>query len=116
MDKYDEQIKKYKDIENPEQQRQQISNDWTKAMGLFQFVIDKRYKIEGPNDYGCLTLIRAGEHFAYRGGNKDYELTRQIREDERIPKEHTDIDLDNVHIFAEWQRKLDEEIRGEVTI
>jgi hypothetical protein len=59
-----------------------------------------------PGVYGCLTMIRREEAIAWTA-----ELTDAIRADDRLP-----IDLAGalpvLEVFAEWQRRLDQEIRN----
>ena len=57
--------------------------------------------IDDPH-IGCLTQIRAGERVA-----QTRELTLAIQNDDRLPKCVGHIHLGNLHIFAEWQRKID---------
>jgi hypothetical protein len=52
---------------------------------------------------GCLTQIVSGVREAYT-----QELTKQIRADKRIP--HSDITVNDLEVFAEWQRKIDKEL------
>ena len=40
------------------------------------------------------------------------ELTKAIRKDPRIPKLPKNITVADLPVFAEWQRRLDKEIRG----
>lgn len=64
---------------------------------------------------GCLTQIRAGGGVvaAGRDGLGDPKLTREIRADERIPKSPHAITLDDLPVFAEWNRRLDQELDRE---
>jgi hypothetical protein len=52
---------------------------------------------------GCLVLIR---RFSFAVAETD-ELTEGIRADENIPISDVDISVDNLHIFAQWQRRID---------
>lgn len=54
---------------------------------------------------GCLTQVKSGRFPA----NND-ELTRAIRADERIPEDAHYITINNLPVFAEWQRRLDKEL------
>lgn len=56
--------------------------------------------------YGCLTQIR-GTNYKVAATDK---LTNEIRQDERIPDSYDRITVDNLHVFAEWQRRLDKEL------
>ena len=69
---------------------------------LFQYAGD----IYKDQQIGCLTQIRAGERVA-----ETRALTIAIQDDERLPKSVGHIHLGNLHIFAEWQRKIDTQLR-----
>lgn len=64
---------------------------------------------------GCLTLIRNPEKTieSLNSGKQSRlvactdELTKAIRRDKRIPKEGNDISVNDLPVFAEWQRKID---------
>ena len=62
---------------------------------------------------GCLTQIRQDSRlgFAYARVADSWELTAQIRDDDRIPIHEHEITLENLPVFAEWQRRLDRELR-----
>lgn len=67
--------------------------------------------IGNKNDFshGCLTQIRTGYRvgvFAAPNGIINYELTREIVADERIPKSPMTITKESLPVFAEWQRKI----------
>lgn len=51
---------------------------------------------------GCLTQVASG---AFPSPN--VQLTLEIRKDSRIPHMPEDITVDDLPVFAEWQRKLD---------
>lgn len=55
---------------------------------------------------GCLTQIRFGGWNA-----QTKKLTLDISADERIPDSVYRITPDNLHVFAQWQRRLDKELR-----
>lgn len=60
---------------------------------------------------GCLTTIRQnGGHFPRLAWTD--ELTQEILQDTRIPDDCTLITVSDLPVFAEWQRRLDKEIRG----
>lgn len=102
MDKYDRQIlelTRYPD---------RIMKHWGNGWGLFQFATPSG-KSE-PNLYpecGCLTMISSTP--AYEASTE--ELTEAIRNDPRIPVDPELIEVEHLPIFAEWQRRLDKEIR-----
>lgn len=56
---------------------------------------------------GCLTMIK-GHSESYCAETP--ELTKAILADDRIPGDDREITVDNLHVFAEWQRKLDKEL------
>jgi len=55
---------------------------------------------------GCLTEIRGGTKVGWTP-----ELTDEIRNDGRIPSSPQGITVDDLPVFAEWQRRLDKELR-----
>lgn len=65
---------------------------------LFKFVMPDGQ----TGDCGCLTQISRGNR---QGWTR--EITNMIRADGTIPKWAEDINVNNLHIFAEWQRKVD---------
>ena len=73
---------------------------------LFQFAEKNSDEIE--SECGCLTMIRSHK-FAVVVGRPD--LTKEIRNDDRIPNGPSGITTDNLHVFAEWQRRLDKELQ-----
>lgn len=58
---------------------------------------------------GCLTQVAAGTHLA-----KTAALTLEIRADKRIPTDEYKITVQDLPVFAEWQRKIDRELGREV--
>lgn len=54
---------------------------------------------------GCLTQIRGGFEVA-----QTPELTEAILRDIRLPCDEDDITVDDLPIFAEWQRRIDKEL------
>lgn len=59
------------------------------------------FAVTGPG-CGCLTQVRLGTSEAPTPG-----LTASIRADYRIPRDEEDITVEDLHVFAEWQRKID---------
>jgi hypothetical protein len=111
-DKYDEAIAFL--TANPHK----ISECWMApdnllAGELFQFVTPSG--LYDSNDYmteqcrkpGCLSQIRADRGLAWTP-----ELTKEVKKDERIPADEYQIGVEHLPVFAEWQRRLDKEIRG----
>lgn len=61
----------------------------------------------------CLTQIRGDDIFCDdrdRWIAQTPELTKAIKADERIPSEPTEIEVSDLPVFAEWQRRLDKEL------
>ncbi len=94
---YDEQIAYL--TENPDK----ISDQWMKGIGLF--------RILGPyNGFsGCLTTIRhsKGSDNVYINGKPDEMLAKEIAADERLPMTDTDITIESLPVFKEWQERID---------
>lgn len=85
-----------------------IQNRWEDASPLFYFA-GKMFDLEDGWDSmgcGCLTQIRGDEEIVAATP----ELTLEIRQDERIPKNEKDITLEMLPVFAERQRWLDVEL------
>lgn len=104
MDKYDLEVERL--TKNPEF----IYDSWNDAEPLFQVAARNTHR-----NYGCLTQIRQEIEIYSKGIVHEYhaqtsELTKQIRNDERIPKNPKDIKVEDLPVFAEWQRKLDKEL------
>lgn len=78
-----------------------------KAHCLFQFASPSGRPYR---DCACLTQIRSGEGAAFTVG-----LTKQISGDERIPKNPNHVRVEHLPVFAEWQRRLDRELRRKTT-
>ena len=70
-----------------------LCGDTHQAGCLFRFV-----DTENP---GCLTMIR-GNPKKYNGGKWHDEIAADIR----IPVRSEDITVENLPVFAEWQRKM----------
>ena len=51
--------------------------------------------------YGCLTQIRCGSI------GPTPEITAAIRADDRIPTNENEITVEDLPVFAEWQRRID---------
>ncbi len=96
MDKYDEQIARLR--EKPED----IRKEWGYGGGIFGFATKTRQTVNSDgNTCGCLTMVRDGFNA------ETPELTEAIRADGRIPTNACEITIDDLPIFAEWQRKMD---------
>jgi hypothetical protein len=107
MDKYDEAMDYL--TEYPEE----IPWAWAgpdihEAGCLFKFM--RPYKGNRNELYGCLTMIRnlkKGGPFYVVHVALDDEMTEAIRADERIPTDYSDITVESLPAFAEWQRIAD---------
>lgn len=56
---------------------------------------------------GCLTQIAACGHYPEA---ETPELTKAIRADMRIPKKGSLVTVEDLPVFAEWQRRIDKEL------
>lgn len=93
----------------------QLDEAWIKATPLFKFCNEDG---DIPDECGCLTQVRCGMRPAATP-----ELTEAIRADERIPRnteqiyingwnrKNRDERVELLRVFAEWQRRIDKEIR-----
>lgn len=105
-DKYDEQIARL--LAAPNFQGA-VYSDWMCCKGLFAFCTPSGTvaKPPGGGACGCLTMVKAGGWVAWTP-----ELTAAVRADGRLPKSFLGIEPEQLPAFAEWQRRLDTEIRG----
>jgi hypothetical protein len=111
MDIYNEQIEYL--TKNPNQ----IANDWSTGKGLFKRIGNDKYNEHYMS--GCLTMIRNHPFYnntlndalmpvvAFINNKPNFELTKEIIEDERIPVSVLRIRSEHLPVFAEWQRKID---------
>jgi hypothetical protein len=104
MDKYDKAIAYLSD--HPDE----IMEAWKRphkhvAGCLFQ----KATKTGWSCVSGCLTELR---RWPQLNAATD-ALTDAIRADRRIPMDPYDITVERLGVFAEWQRRLDQELRGD---
>lgn len=108
-DIYDEEIERL--TKDPDE----IGRSWGHVDPLFKYADGG-----GPDDpllydektgrsSGCLTMIRSNlqDNGAFIKGRLDLALTAEIAADERLPKCSTDITLEHLPVFAEWQRRID---------
>lgn len=98
MDKYDKEIAEL--TANPNE----IYMHWVCASPLFQFAT--RRSLGSLIGCGCLTQVRS---LAFEAETP--ELTASVRADKRIPKYAQDISVEDLPVFAEWQRRLDKELK-----
>lgn len=105
-DKYSEAVAYL--TEHPEE----ISDTWFHASThrhgcLFAFCTPSGERVarQDGKHCGCLTMIR-GKWWGDGNAWTD-DLTAAILADERIPAADDDIGVDDLEVFAEWQRKLD---------
>ncbi len=128
-DKYDKAVEHL--TENPEN----IGSAWLNPAGegqggcLFTVVAPLDVKADpwpkrpDGRKCGCLTTIRnAGKVPYIDGGGSPHkmpalawtdDLTERIQADERLPKLPTEITVQHLPIFAEWQRRIDKELNRE---
>lgn len=102
LDRYAKAVKYLKEHPN------QIKNAWRSPQNhpagcLFE--ICSRDGEPGDNingeTVGCLTQVAGGLYLAITAA-----LTKEIRADSRIPKCPDDITVDELEVFAEWQRNI----------
>lgn len=110
MDKYDKAIKYFND--HPSQIRGAWASPGTCEGGaLFMYA-----SVSGTRKLGCgcLTQIRGNVNLSAIGPKNMLmrDITDEIRNDDRIPVRSDDVSVDNLYVFAEWQRRLDKEIRN----
>ena len=103
-DKYDGAIDRL--TENPNT----IWETWNSPHSFFAGCLFMYASKDGypHDDIGCLTTIRRNDGFGRLACTP--ELTEAIRADERIPKNARDIKVEDLPVFAEWQRRLDKEL------
>lgn len=106
MDKYDRQIAELERLEGDDF-RKEVHEQWKASRGLFAFAAPHNEMRTPKGDCcGCLTMIRHNPMFsAYT-----QKLTREIRNDERLPMGVPSITKENLPTLAEWQRRLDKEL------
>jgi len=111
MDKYDEAIAYL--TENPDEIKDAWGDPSNSVPGsvLFGYVgpewTDCSMSKDGIHRCGCLQQIRQdedGEEFTSWWP----EITRQIRQDRSIPKDHEEIGVGDLEAFAKWQRIVDD--------
>lgn len=99
MDRYDAAIQYLK--ENP----RMIYPAWgypRSSRGGSLFLFCAKNNIPAGLDIGCLTMVKDGDEVA-----EDEELTRRIRNDPRIPDDVHGVTVENLPVFAEYQREMD---------
>ena len=102
-DKYDEAVDLLR--QNPDK----ITAAWCSPRsnpGGCLFELAKRSDGELRETDGCLTMIRSYDSCVY----ENEALTKEIRDDTRIPNAKENLTPDNLPVFAEWQRLLDKEL------
>ena len=103
MDKYDKAIEFFTKYPN------MICEKWSDPSSmhgcLFQFATPTG-NMNGSS--GCLTLIRKYD-ILFVPDRPD--LTEEIRKDVRIPLFSDEIRVETLSVFAEWQRRLDKELK-----
>lgn len=111
VDKYDAEIADLLALEHKEFLRI-VHLRWKAGVGLFRMATANGM-LTAADGCGCLTLIRADHDLSAMDmdGNPLHAITAEIRADERIPKSPFKITKESLPAFAEWQRRLDKEIR-----
>lgn len=109
-DKYDEAIEILSDVPD------EILDAWNdpskhRAGCLFAFVTNDG---EAHASAGCLSMILddRGDAVCSKSALKNDALTELIQRDKRIPLHSGDIEVSDLHVFAQWQRFLDGEVRN----
>lgn len=107
MDAYDEIVEALKKTPDSEFRQRAFSawnEPWAFPEGiLFGFCEPNRFDYGSP--CGCLTMVKEGTRRA-----ATLELTLEIRADDRLPKFDSGITKENLHVFAEWQRRMDRDL------
>lgn len=91
----------------------QISHEWSHGMGFFGGVgISDLHSSMADNPYICLTrmklhLFNNKPVYLIVKGKPDMELTEELRNDNRIPRNGASVNSDNLKYFKEWWEKLD---------
>jgi len=106
MDKYDKEIEEIK--KELETDPLAIVKHGSTPTPLFQYVTN-RPNLNELNGCGCLIQIKRNlvDLSAFKNGRKDFELTNEIKKDERIPSRLRKTTLSDLPVLAEWQRKID---------
>lgn len=99
---YDEQI------ECLTQYPEAIYHSWNASQGLFKAIRGDSFVYDLKYSAGCLTQIRVVEsRAAFVNGKVDINLTKEIREDARIPTDPFKITAEDLPVFKEWQERID---------
>lgn len=78
---------------------------------LFQYATRKYGPENTPLSIGCLTMIRDSNKLQTMYCEAEtQQLTREIKADKRIPDRISKVTVDDLSVFAEWQRRLDREL------
>lgn len=122
-DKYDEAIDAFYRLESQIGWKDAVALAWDvpdkhtetedsiAAHALFQYATpdgEHRFRQDVFRGCGCLTMIRASANSCVAWTNA---LTNEISADIRLPRSPSRIEPHHLPIFAEWQRRLDAEIR-----
>lgn len=121
-DKYDEAVEYLR--QNPAEIQEAWTQTWEHKAGCLFRPVAKSHAPEGhcwpkrsidAERCGCLTTIRGqtGGGFGYAIVAETDELTQAIIADGRIPKSVDEITVDNLEVFAEWNRRIDKELGRE---
>lgn len=109
MDKYDAQIAGLLESDNF---LISLVDQWTNGIDLFAFATPTG-DVVSYCGCGCLTMIMNGMGKVIDKSHEPNEkLTLAIKSDHRIPKSISEITPGNLQVFAEWQRRIDKELRN----
>ena len=119
-DKYDDEIDAlmvYAD--DDDLWRKQVRRSWELATPLFAVVGGGKIAGDNVQCRGCLTQIRMTAQTRFQDhtyvavvGGRRHPITEEIRNDTRIPATVEEIRPHHLPIMADWQRRIDREIRS----
>ena len=115
-DVYEDHFQKLMAIEDDDALSDVIQSEWEWSEPLFRRAgPNTAHDLVGADKIcGCLTQIRKNPdvYAASADGKTVHPITSEIVADDRIPKTPEEIDRQSLAVFLEWQRRLDEELRG----
>ena len=109
MDKYDKAVKYLE--RHPEEINEAWGSPTTYDRSKGDHIAGCLFMIAGnenTHNCGCLTQVRGSTVSVALTP----ALTKAIRKDKRIPKSPDLITVEDLPVFAEWQRKIDKEIKN----
>lgn len=113
MDRYDQAINYLKSLP-PDVYPDVVENSWFSAGSDPELIAGCLFQFAAPSNStndncGCLVMIKENP-LHYRACTE--KLTNEIVADTRIPNDYRQITIESLPAFAEWQRRLDREVRG----